>query len=176
MQHLPLLISCLHLGHFFPYLSAADHKHFLQKSIGPFTSKSTKAKQGESVVSGNSSGFDHHRVFIHSATARRAYPQEQNHIRSTEQGKSVTCKRNQTRNEGGKDVGYKNEVGKVAIEKEMQGIVDTYMTYFRNGWMKGPQTNIVVEAARGVHRQKQIMCTNKEKILTTTSMSNQLRN
>lgn len=89
VQHLPLLISCLHLGHFFPYLSAADHKHFLQKSIGPFTSKSTKAKQGESVVSGNSSGFDHHRVFIHSATARRAYPQEQNHIRSTEQGKSI---------------------------------------------------------------------------------------
>lgn len=33
------LISCLHLGHFFPHLSAADRKHFLQKLQAKKTSQ-----------------------------------------------------------------------------------------------------------------------------------------
>lgn len=31
LAEIPYLISCLHLGHLFPHLSAADRKHFLQK-------------------------------------------------------------------------------------------------------------------------------------------------
>ncbi|OIT19147.1 hypothetical protein A4A49_44075, partial [Nicotiana attenuata] len=139
-------------------------------SIGASKSISTKANQGVSAIYDFLTVLSQHWAFAKIAAATRIRIVEQCQSSRMEPGVSATCKENRTRNGGGKDNCYKNEEDKIGIEREIQGIDVTCMSYYQMWMTEGSHLHKSTEVDRGVYLQAISMRINTHMMVTSLSI------